>query len=70
MRVVVINDDRFRYIKSVIVAKKAIRYVEPVSRYPVLPPQLVNQEADGHHYAFIAKVPPAGLSIFDVTFET
>ncbi len=70
MRVVVINDDRFHYIKPVIIAKKAIRYVEPVSRYPVLPPQLVNQAPDGLYYAFIAKVPPAGLSIFDLTFET
>jgi hypothetical protein len=69
MRVVVINDDRFHYIKPVISAKKPIHYVEPVSRYPVLPPKLVNQGHDGLYYAFVAKVPPAGLSIFDLTFE-
>jgi hypothetical protein len=69
VRVVVINDDRLRYIKPVIVSEEAIHYVSPVSRYPVLPPQLVNQAQDALHYGFIAKVPPAGLSIFDVTFE-
>ena len=69
VRVVVINDDRFHYIKPVILSKKPIHYVNPVSRYPVLPPKLVNQASDGLYYAFVAKVPPAGLSIFDLTFE-
>lgn len=68
-RVIVINDDRFHYIKPVIVSKKPLYYVDPVSRYPVLPPKLVNQGKDGLYYGFVAKVPPAGLSIFDLVFE-
>ncbi len=68
VRIVVINDDRLRYIKPTITTERPIRYVEPVSRYPVLPPALETKAEDGACHSFVAKVPPAGLSIFDITF--
>ncbi len=62
-RLHIVNDDLHRYIGAEITAPKAIKRIDVVSKYPVLPPKRIGADT------FIGRVTPGGLSIFDVWLE-
>ncbi|MBP1991031.1 hypothetical protein [Paenibacillus eucommiae] len=80
IRLLIGNDNRLQYRKPIIKAKKPFKYVVSLSKFPSLPARLMDDQ--GHSiipklehkhqpviaYGFMAKIPPGGLTIFDVTF--
>ncbi|TMV48764.1 hypothetical protein FE783_17110 [Paenibacillus mesophilus] len=81
IRLLIGNDNRLQYRLPVVRTKRAVKRVVSKSKFPALPSKLVDTEgrtiiprSDGSHESirsggFIAKIPPGGMTIFDVTLD-
>jgi hypothetical protein len=79
IRLLIGNDNRLQYRLPVVRTKRAVERVASKSKFPALPVKMVDREgrtilpkSDGSHESvavggFIAKIPPGGMTIFDVT---
>lgn len=77
-RLYLINDDQMRYARARVTSKYPIKKVENISRFPVLPVKfrsgdgsiIINPgDAPEASRTFTGKVPPGGISIFDIYTE-
>ncbi|MBD2865089.1 hypothetical protein [Paenibacillus oceani] len=78
IRLLIGNDNRLQYRLPVVRTKHAVKQVASKSKFPALPVKLVDREgrtilprSDRSHESivnggFIAKIPPGGMTIFDV----
>lgn len=68
VRVVLGNDNRLQYKQPVIQTKKQFTSITSKSKFPSIPAKLLHGQ-DQACNGFVAKIPPAGMSIFDLKIE-
>jgi hypothetical protein len=81
IRLLIGNDNRIQYRLPVVRSKRVVKRVLSKSKFPSLPSKLVDErgrtiipKSSGLQksiaaYGFIAKIPPGGMTIFDVMLE-
>lgn len=79
IRVYVMNENRFSFVRATITSKKAIKEVINVTKFPVLPVKYIDDPNEqvgcvakfksDKSFSFVARLAPGGLSIFDVILE-